>query len=375
MKYKTYLYEPITGRDEKKFVNDCLNSNWISSKGKYIKKFEKRFSNFIKIKYSITVSNGTAALHLALLALNIKKKDEVIVPTFTYISPVNAIKYIGAKVKFIDSKLKTWQIDETKLEKMITKKTRAVIVPHLYGQVSEIKKISKICRQKKIFLIEDCAEAFGCYYGKKHLGIFGDISTFSFFGSKTITTGEGGMVVTNNKKLADKIFKLKMVGVVKNRYYWHDIIGYNYRMTNICAAIGLGQLKKAKNILIKKRKVFKNYYSFLKNAKLQISKEIKNTKSSYWLINIFLANKKIRDGLAKYLKKNKIETRNTFNLVHKMPMYFKKSQKNLFPNAQILSNTGLSLPSGPNLSKLEIRKISSLVKNYLEKFNIKKTRP
>jgi len=375
MKYKTYLYEPITGRDEKKFVNDCLNSNWISSKGKYIKKFEKRFSNFIKIKYSITVSNGTAALHLALLALNITKKDEVIVPTFTYISPVNAIKYIGAKVKFIDSKLKTWQIDETKLEKMITKKTRAVIVPHLYGQVSEIKKISKICRKKKIFLIEDCAEAFGCYYGKKHLGIFGDISTFSFFGSKTITTGEGGMVVTNNKKLADKIFKLKMVGVVKNRYYWHDIIGYNYRMTNICAAIGLGQLKKAKNILIKKRKVFKNYYSFLKNANPQISKEIENTKSSYWLINIFLANKKIRDGLAKYLKKNKIETRNTFNLVHKMPMYFKKSQKNLFPNAQILSNTGLSLPSGPNLSKLEIRKISSLVKNYLEKFNIKKTRP
>ena len=372
MKYKTYLYEPITGRDEKKFVNDCLNSNWISSKGKYIKKFEKRFSNFIKIKYSITVSNGTAALHLALLALNIKKRDEVIVPTFTYISPVNAIKYIGAKVKFIDSKLKTWQIDETKLEKMITKKTRAVIVPHLYGQVSEIKKISKIYRKKKIFLIEDCAEAFGCYYGKKHLGIFGDISTFSFFGSKTITTGEGGMVVTNNKKLADKIFKLKMVGVVKNRYYWHDIIGYNYRMTNICAAIGLGQLKKAKNILIKKRKVFKNYYSFLRNANLQISKEIENTKSSYWLINIFLANKKIRDGLAKYLKKNKIETRNTFNLVHKMPMYFKKSQKNLFSNAQILSNTGLSLPSGPNLSKLEIRKISSLVKNYLENLILKK---
>ena len=375
MKYKTYLYEPITGRDEKKFVNDCLNSNWISSKGKYIEKFEKRFSNFIKIKYSITVSNGTAALHLALLALNIKKNDEVIVPTFTYISPVNAIKYVGAKVKFIDSKLKTWQIDETKLEKMITKKTKAVIVPHLYGYVSEIKKISKICKKKKIFLIEDCAEAFGCYYGKKHLGIFGDISTFSFFGSKTITTGEGGMVVTNNKKLADKVFKLKMVGVVKNRYYWHDIIGYNYRMTNICAAIGLGQLNKARNILIKKREVFKNYYSFLKNSNLQISKEIKNTKPSYWLINIFLKNKKIRDGLAKYLKRNKIETRNTFNLVHNMPMYFKKSQKNLFPNAQILSNTGLSLPSGPNLSKLEIRKVSSLVKNYLKKFNIKKTRP
>ena len=375
MKYKTYLYEPVTGRDEKKFVNDCLDSNWISSKGKYIKKFEKKFSNFVKIKYSITVSNGTAALHLALLALDLKKDDEVIVPTFTYIAPVNAIKYIGAKIKFIDSKLNTWQIDETKLEKIITKKTKAIIVPHLYGQVSEIKKISKICKKKKIFLVEDCAEAFGCYYEKKHLGIFGDISTFSFFGSKTITTGEGGMVVTNNKKLADKVFKLKMVGVVKNRYYWHDIIGYNYRMTNICAAIGLGQLNKAKSILAKKRDVFRNYNFFLKNVDLQINKEIKNTRSSYWLINIFLANKKLRDGLAKYLKKNKIETRNTFNLVHKMPMYFKKDQKNLFPNAQILSNTGLSLPSGPNLSKLEIRKISFLIKNYVDKFNARRTRP
>ena len=375
MKYKSYLYEPVTGNDEKKLVNDCLDTNWISSKGKYIEKFEKRFSSFIKTKYSITVSNGTAALHLALLSLGVKKNDEVIVPTFTYISPVNAIKYVGANVKFIDSKLETWQIDETKLEKMINKKTKAVIVPHLYGQVSEIEKISKICKKKKIFLVEDCAEAFGCYYKKKHLGIFGDISTFSFFGSKTITTGEGGMVVTNSKKLADKVFKLKMVGVVKNRYYWHDIIGYNYRMTNICAAIGLGQLIKARKILKKKREVFKNYNFFLKYTNLEINKEIKNTTSSYWLINIFMANKRIRDGLAKYLKKNKIETRNTFNLVHNMPMYYKKSKKKLFPNAQILSDTGLSLPSGPSLRKLEIRRISFLVKSYVDKFNDKKTRP
>ena len=142
-------------------------------------------------------------------------------------------------------------------------------------------------------------------------------------------------------------------------------------MTNICAAIGLAQLNKARDILMKKRQVFKSYYSFLKNVDLQINKEIKNTKSSYWLINIFLANKKIRDGLAKYLKKNKVETRNTFNLVHKMPMYFKRGQKNSFPNAQVLSNTGLSLPSGPNLTKLEISKISFLVKNYIGKFNDK----
>ena len=183
------------------------------------------------------------------------------------------------------------------------------------------------------------------------------------------------MVITNSKKIADKVFKLKMVGVVKNRYYWHDVIGYNYRMTNICAAIGLGQLINAKTILKKKRRVFKNYNFFLKNTNLQTNKEIRNTRSSYWLINVFLTSKRIRDGLAKYLKRNKIETRNTFNLVHNMPMYFKKNQKNFFPNAQILSDTGLSLPSGPKLSKLEIKKISFLVKNYVDKFNDKRTRP
>ena len=176
MKYKFFLYEPITGNEEKQFVNECLKSNWISSRGKYIEKFEKKFSSFINIKHSITVSNGTAALHLSLLALDIKKEDEVIVPTFTYISPVNAIKYINAKVKFIDSKVNTWQIDETKLEKMITKKTKAVIVPHLYGQVSEIQKISKICKKKKIFLIEDCAEAVGARdENKKLTGTAGSI--------------------------------------------------------------------------------------------------------------------------------------------------------------------------------------------------------
>lgn len=367
MKYKTYLYEPIIGKDEKKFVNDCLNSNWISSKGDYIEKFEKKFSQYIKIKHSLTVSNGTAALHLALLALDLKKSDEVIVPTFTYISPVNAINYIGSRIKFIDSDLETWQINIDELKKNISRRTKAIIVPHLYGQVCNIKKISEICKKKKIFLIEDSAEAFGCYYKKKHLGTFGDISTFSFFGSKTITTGEGGMVCTNNKKLAEKVYRLKMVGVVKNRYYWHDIIGYNYRMTNICAAIGLGQLKKAKNILTKKREIFRLYKLFLNNLDIKMNKELKNSKSSFWLINIFLKNKKSRDNLAKYLKTNKVETRNTFNPVHKMPMYKKNNENKKYLNAQHLSDTGLSLPSGPSLKANQIKNVCNLIKNYLKR--------
>ena len=375
MNYKTYLYEPLLGNDEKKFVQDCLKSNWISSKGKYISKFEKQFSKFINIKYSLSVSNGTAALHLALLALHLKKSDEIIVPTFTYISPVNAIKYIDSKVKFLDSNLDTWQIDIDQLEKNISKKTKAIIVPHLYGQMCNLQKLKRICKNKKIYLIEDCAEAFGCYYKKKHLGTFGDISTFSFFGSKTITTGEGGMVCTNNKQFAERIYKLKMVGVVKNRYYWHDIIGYNYRMTNICAAIGLGQLKIAKNILKKKINVFNNYKYFLRNINIKMNKELPHTKSSFWLINIFVNSKKTRDGLAKYLKKNKIETRNTFNPVHKMPMYKNLTKGKIFSNANILSDTGLSLPSGPSLKKEEIKNICSLVINYLGKSYFKKTLP
>jgi len=365
--YKIRLYDPSIGAQEKKNVLDCLNSNWISSKGKYINKFEKKFANFLKIKHAISVVNGTTALHLALLALKIKKNDEVIVPSFTYIAPVNAIKYIGAKVKFIDSKLSTWQLDESKLEGLITKKTKAVIVPHLYGQINDIEKIKYICKKKKIYIIEDCAEAFGCYYKNKHVGTYGDVSTFSFFGSKTITTGEGGMVVTNNKKIADLIYKLKTVAVVKNKNYWHDMVGYNYRMTNICAAIGLAQINKAKKIIKNKIKIFHLYRKYLNLKKIKMNNETIYTKSSFWLLTIFLQSKKKRNLLIKLLTKHKIETRTTFNPIHKMPMYFNRNYKNLFPNSEILSDTGLSLPSGSNLSDKEIKKICSLINQFIYK--------
>ena len=363
-KFKIRLYDPTIGAQEKKYVLDCLNTNWISSRGKYIEKFEKKFSKFVKTKHSISVVNGTTALHLALLALEIKKGDEVIVPTFTYIAPVNAIKYVGATVKFIDSKLSTWQLDEKKLSKLINRNTKAVIVPHLLGQINEIAKIKSICKNKNIFLIEDCAEAFGCYYKNKHLGTFGDVSTFSFFGSKTITTGEGGMVITNNKKIADKVYKFKTVGIVPNKNYWHDVIGYNYRMTNICAAIGLAQINNAKKIINNKVRVFKTYKKHLNTKKLKMNHEIKNTKSSFWLISIFVKNKKTRDRLALKLYKNGIETRTSFNPVHKMSMYYKKKYKNLFPNSRILSETGLHLPSGASLKGIDIKKICKLINNF-----------
>jgi perosamine synthetase len=366
---KIPLFEPFIDSKEKQYVLDCLKTNWISSKGKYIEKFQNKFSKYVGAKYSISVSNGTAALHLALLALDVKRDDEIIVPSFTYVAPVNAIKYVGAKVVFIDINLLTSQIDETILENKITKKTKALIVPHLYGQSAEIEKIKKICKKKKIYLVEDCAESFGCFFNQKHLGTFGEIGTFSFFGSKTITTGEGGMVVTSNKKLADKIIKLKTQGVVRKKNdYWHDIIGYNYRMTNICAAIGLAQLEKKDSILKKKNNVFRLYKKKLNSENTRMNLVINNSISSYWQIVIYLKNKKIRDDLKKVLDQNKVETRTTFPPVHTMPMYYKKKKTELLPNTITLSDTGICLPSGPLLKEKEIFFICKIINNFLKSF-------
>ena len=367
-KYTIPLFEPLISKKEHVYVLDCLKSNWISSKGKYIEKFESEFAKYIGVKYSIAVNNGTSALHLALLALDLKKDDEVIVPSFTYIAPVNVIRYVGAKEKFIDIKLLTGQLDESILEKKISRKTKAVIVPHLYGQCAEIEKIKKICSKKKIFLIEDCAESFGCKFKKKHLGTFGTIGTFSFFGSKTITTGEGGMVVTNSKKIAELIYKLKAQGVKRTKNdYWHDVIGYNYRMTNICAAIGLGQLQNRKKIFSLKKKVFENYKNFLDKKKVRMNKTISSCSPSYWQNVIFLKNKVIRDSLRNFLNINKIETRTTFPLVHSMPMYKKKRNKIKLQNSIILANTGICLPSSPTLKKNKIKLICNLINNFIKK--------
>ena len=363
-KFEVFLYEPLIGKQEKKLVNDCLNTNWISSRGKYVKLFEDKFKNYINAKYAISVCNGTVALHLALVALGIKNEDEVLVPTFTYISTVNAIKYVNAKVRFVDSNILDWQIDEQSFNKKITKKTKAVIVPHIYGNVCNIKKIKQICKKNKIFLIEDCAEAVGTFYKNKHVGTFGDVSTFSFFGSKTITTGEGGMVTTNKKYLAEKIDRLKMVGVSKNKYYWHYMLGYNYRMTNICAAIGYAQMLRIRSILKKKKEIFLEYKKNLKNLPIKLLEGTKKKRNSYWLVSFVLKKKNIRDKLRNYLEKHLIETRPCFYPIHTMPMYKNVSNKKRFPVAEYLGSNGITLPSSPRLSKKQIIYVCEKIKDF-----------
>lgn len=361
---KIPIYQPSLTGNEKKYVNDCLDTTWISSKGKYVELFEKQFAEYIDVNYATTVSNGTVAIHLALLALGIGEGDEVIVPTFTYIASVNAIAYTGAKPVFVDSLKSTWQIDPEDVKKNITPKTKAVMAVHLYGHACEMDELQKICKEHNLFLIEDCAEAIGSKYKNKYVGTFGDISTFSFFGNKTITTGEGGMVVTNDKTLHDRAVHFKGQGLAKHRQYWHDVIGYNYRMTNICAAIGLAQLEQIEKFIARKREIAMLYKENLKNTDVEFHNEADNVFHSYWMCSILFKNSEIRENARIYLEKEGIETRPLFYPAHTMPMYSQKYKK--LPVAEDLGWRGINLPSYPQLTNDDVNFVSELLLKFLK---------
>jgi perosamine synthetase len=355
---KIPVYSPVLHGNEKKYVNQCLDGTWISSKGEFISKFEEKFSIFLNVRYSTSVSNGTVALHLALASLGIGEGDEVIVPTLTYIASVNAISYVGAKPVFADSHEKTWNIDPDKLLELITPKTKAIMVVHLYGNSCDMDSIVKICKERNIFLIEDAAEAFGTKYNNKYVGTFGDVATFSFFGNKTITTGEGGMLVTNNKLLIDKASQLKNQGVSSNRKYWHDVIGFNYRMTNICAAIGLAQLEGADVVLQKKMQIVSWYREFLEGVQVRFPLEQANSTHSYWMVVVQVKDKNTKHRVRSYLDNHNVETRPVFYPAHKMPVFYSEKY---FPVAESISDKGINLPSSPNLIKSDVKYICTLI--------------
>jgi len=364
---KIPVYKPDLSGNEKKYVDECVDSTWISSKGDYISRFETGFSQFTGIKYAASVTNGTVAIHIALLALGIGEGDEVIVPTFTYIASVNAITYTGAKPVFVDSLMDTWQVDPKEIEKKITKNTKAIIVVHLYGLSCDMDSIMALAKKHNLKVVEDCAEAIGTKYKGRHVGSFGDIATFSFFGNKTITTGEGGMVLSNNPELIDLSRRLKGQGLASGREYWHDIIGYNYRMTNICAAIGVAQLEKIDYFITQKKRLANTYINELGSADIEMQTNNSDLEHSYWMFSILVRNNSLRDGLRDHLKTEGIETRPNFFPVHTMPIY--KSDE-VFPVATSLAERGINLPSYPGLSDSEIKVIAGLIKNYLADKNV-----
>lgn len=353
------VYRPSLSGNEKKYVLECLESSWISSKGSFIPEFEQRFADRIGVQHAASVSNGTVALHVALVALGIGPEMEVIVPTLTYIASVNAIAYTGATPVFVDSLDSTWQMDPNDVRRKITGRTRAIIAVHLYGHPCDMEELTSIAKKHDLLLIEDCAESFGSLYAGNETGTFGDVATFSFFGNKTITTGEGGMVVTNDETIHQRVCHFKGQGLAKYREYWHDVIGYNYRMTNICAAIGLAQLEQADTFIARKREIAAWYMHDLADAPVKFHCASGDVVHTHWMCSILVSQPSQRDPLRAALAAAGIETRPVFYPVHTMPMYSQFFQKH--PVAESLGWRGINLPSYPDLTREEVREISSII--------------
>ena len=362
---------PHISKKDINFVNKTLIKGWISSNGPEVIKFEKNFSKYVDRKYSVAVSNGTAALEIAVKALGIKKNDEVLIPNFTIISNALAVLRQYAKPVPIDCNLDDWNIIISDIEKKITNKTKAIIVTHIYSFPNDMDKILKICKRRKIFIIEDAAEVLGLNYKNKRCGSFGDISTFSFYANKQVTTGEGGMISVNSLQLYKKCCSLRNLCFGRSNRFDHDDLGWNYRMTNIQAALGLSQLKNIKYIVNKKMNIGRCYFQKLKNNKnLQILPPSNLfAKNIYWVVGIVIKKKKIiASKLTKKLAKYGIQTRPFFWPMHEQHIFKKmkifKNKK--FPNSSYLARYGLYLPSYFKLKKKDIDYISSVISKILK---------
>ena len=319
------------------------------------------FATFCGTRYAIATSNGTTALHLALLSLGIKKGDEVIVPSFTFIATANAVSYTGATPVFVDSQISTWNIDPEGIKRSISSRTKAIIIVHIYGHPADMDLINEIGKQFNLPIIEDAAEAHGAEYKNKLVGGLSDLGTFSFYGNKIITTGEGGMITTNDKKYAEKIVQLRDHGISKTKRYWHTVLGYNYRLTNIQAALGVAQMERIDSILSSKLSIAKTYENGLKKIKgISLPPNQKWAKNIFWLYSILIEKDyplKPKE-LVNKLKLDGIETRHLFPPVHTQPIY--NTGQSLLV-AENLHKKGISLPSYGALKKKDIERIINII--------------
>jgi perosamine synthetase len=363
VKQKIPIAEPEIGEEELRNVTEAVKSGWVSSKGPFIEEFENSFSKYIGTEYGIVTSNGTTALHLALVALGIGKGDKVLVPSLDFISVANAVTLTGAKPIFLDSHPDYWCLDPSKIVERLDKQTKAIIAVHLYGHPCDMDKIVKIAADHDLNLLEDCAEAHGAEYRNKKTGSFGIISCFSFYGNKIITTGEGGICLTDDRKLAEKMKILRDHGMNPDRKYWHDVIGFNYRMTNLQAAIGVAQLRKIDHLIERKRTIARLYAEQLKELpSVTPAPEMPWAKNVYWLYSV-LVEETLRNKLLDIFEKQDIEVRPFFYPSHILPPY--KSSLQL-PVAEELSRKGINLPSGFNLSEKHVRRITDLMRAVLD---------
>lgn len=358
--------EPVLDGNEKKYIKKCIDTNWISSQGEFVEKFEEEFSDYCNVDYGVSTSNGTVALHLALEALDIGKGDEVIIPDLTFAATINTVIYTGATPILVDIDEDSWTISVDEIRKNINKNTKAIIPVHLYGQPCSMDEIVEIAKDNNLHIIEDCAEAHGAEFNKKKVGTFGDISCFSFYGNKIITTGEGGICLTDNKKLYKRMKKLRDHGMSPKKRYWHDEIGFNYRMTNMQAAIGVAQLEKIYDIISKRKWISEFYDNELGNIPgVTLQKRLFNREKVCWMYSILIneESKVTRNEILKILDKHKIGNRPFFYPMHVMDIYKEYANNNIFKKSKKVSQRGLNLPTSLNLTEEDLKRIIYIIKS------------
>lgn len=364
--------EPLLNGNEKKYLCECIDTGWISSEGPFVKDFEKKFSGRINRKYGIAVSSGTAALEVAAQAIGICEGDEVIMPTFTIISCAIAVTKLGAIPVLVDSNIYTWNMNVDEIEAKITARTKAIIMVHLYGLPAEVDKILELARKYNLKIIEDAAEMHGQTYYGKPCGSFGDISIFSFYPNKHITTGEGGMVVTDNEELAERCRLIRNLCFRKDVRYIHDEISDNYRFTNLQAAVGLAQLERLDEFVIKKREMGKYYTKNLKSIDGLIL-PIERTEYAdniYWVYGLVLQKDIQVDNktVQKLLAEEGVASRTFFWCMHEQPVFQKKRlfQGETYSNAEYLARKGFYIPSGLAISRDQMDKVISGVQKVMD---------
>lgn len=364
------VYEPIFTGNEKKYLLNCIDKTWISPKGNYVSLFEKSFSQAVGCKYAIACSSGTAALHLSLLSQGVKFKDEVVVPTFTMISTALAVSYIGAELIFADCDINTGNLDVADIDKYISKKTKAIIPVDIYGCPCNYDELIKFSGERNIVLIEDAAESLGSSYKNIHCGNICDVSAFSLYINKVITTGQGGMITTNSRKTYNELREMNNYYFSPKRHFWHRKIGYNYRLSNLQAAVGLAQIEKIDKILEKKKQLANWYNSFLSAlGEFLIPMKIPPfVVSNHWQVAYRVREEKYNVmKLRVKLAGEGIETRSFFIPLHLQPAYFKKEYIGKFPNSEMLAKTGLLLPSGPTITEEKVERICRVIADYFIK--------
>jgi len=364
------VLQPNIGEQEISNVLECVTSGWISSQGRFISVFEKAFSDYLGGGHALAVSNGTVALQLALTTMGIGRGDEVIVPNFTFGASINAIIHAGAIPVLADVEAETWTIDLVELKKLISPRTKAIMPVHIYGQPARLDEIKEIANEKGLFVIEDCAEALGATYKNRRVGLDGDCTCFSFFANKSITTGEGGMVVFKDTEMAQKAQILRDHGMSPQKRYWHDYAGFNFRMTNMQAAIGVAQMDRIDEFLSRKKTIFEAYDSYL--SKIEgVSLLPKNdwSENSYWLYTLILDGYEgdVRDQLINNLGCRGIDARPGFYPMHQMEPYREFGHGD-YPVSSYLSANSVSLPCSIGLTDEEVIHIVEIFIDELSKF-------